>query len=58
MWFRRGAGWESRTPVLSLENLYINRYTNPAIRSAILQQNERRTEVIIAELGYKSTGKA
>lgn len=26
----RGAGWESRTPVQSLENFYINRYTNPA----------------------------
>lgn len=25
-----GAGWENRTPVLSLENLYISRYTNPA----------------------------
>lgn len=25
-----GAGWGSRNPVLSLENLYINRYTNPA----------------------------
>lgn len=33
---KRGAGWGSRNPVLSLENLHINRYTNPA-----------RTEVII-----------
>ncbi len=25
-----GAGWGSRNPVSSLENLHINRYTNPA----------------------------
>lgn len=28
-----GAGWGNRTPVLSLENLYISRYTNPARNS-------------------------
>ncbi len=28
-----GAGWGNRTPVLSLENLYISRYTNPAINN-------------------------
>ena len=28
-----GAGWGSRNPVSSLENLHINRYTNPARRS-------------------------
>ena len=27
---RSGAGWGSRNPVSSLENLHINRYTNPA----------------------------
>ncbi len=27
-----GAGWEDRTPLLSLENWYINHYTNPANR--------------------------
>jgi hypothetical protein len=30
-----GAGWGSRNPVLSLENLYINRYTNPATGAII-----------------------
>ncbi len=25
-----GAGWGSRNPISSLENLHINRYTNPA----------------------------
>lgn len=28
--FLVGAGWGSRNPVSSLENLHINRYTNPA----------------------------
>jgi hypothetical protein len=28
-----GAGWGSRNPVSSLENLHINRYTNPARRN-------------------------
>ena len=35
----RGAGWGSRNPVSSLENLHINRYTNPAITSVIISNN-------------------
>ena len=31
-----GAGWGNRTPVLSLENLYISRYTNPATTEVII----------------------
>lgn len=37
--WRTGAGWGSRNPVSSLENLHINRYTNPA-----------KTEVIISNM--------
>ena len=34
-----GAGWGSRNPVLSLENLYISRYTNPAATLMLRQQS-------------------
>jgi hypothetical protein len=42
-----GAGWGSRNPVLSLENLYINRYTNPANLNCI----ERRLVYHLCLLG-------
>jgi hypothetical protein len=34
-----GAGWGSRNPVSSLENLHINRYTNPARTGVIISEN-------------------
>jgi hypothetical protein len=36
---RLGAGWGSRNPVSSLENLHINRYTNPARTGVIISEN-------------------
>jgi hypothetical protein len=32
-----GAGWGSRNPVSSLENLHINRYTNPALVTIVTE---------------------
>src|SRR2546430_1455681 len=36
-----GAGWGSRNPVSSLENLHINRYTNPARDREIIAERKR-----------------
>ncbi len=49
-----GAGWGNRTPVLSLENLYISRYTNPAFEGDYSTIHTNSTSVNDSQFLYKS----